>query len=112
MLAALSIVVLPPWSDPTGTSWRDRRRLRQVARDPRLAGVDDVETLVRAHGVPERQVWAVVDRLSGGGVDPTLAWAWTVDHDGNELAGLCASRLTDREVVAVLDGRRVALTAS
>lgn len=77
-----------------------RRRLRTVAADPRLATCADVELLVRAHGVPEAKVWAVVDRLARGRVDPTLAWSWTVQHDGGELADLCATAMADREVVA------------
>ncbi len=78
------------------------RRLKAVAADPRLATCRDVELLVRVHGVPEAQVWTVVDRLARGKVDPTLAWSWTVERDGNELAKLCAAPMTDRDVVAYM----------
>ncbi|GAB2778406.1 hypothetical protein GCM10027020_34940 [Nocardioides salsibiostraticola] len=77
-----------------------RRRLQAVAADPRLTTCADVELLVRAHGVPESKVWAVIDRLARGRVDPTLAWSWTVEHDGGEFADLCATPMADREVVA------------
>ena len=112
MLSTAAVVIADlsaALSRPPGS---DARRLRRVAKDPSTATAGDLELLVRAHGVPEQQVWAVVDRLAGGRVDPELAWRWTMDFDGNELAGLCASRLTDRELGSVLSGHRWALTGN
>lgn len=91
---ALSVALITPPACDT------RRRLQTVAADPRLATCADVELLVRAHGVPEAKVWVVIDRLARGRVDPTLAWSWTVEHDGGEFADLCATPMADREVVA------------
>lgn len=49
--------------------------------------------------MPAQKVWAVTDRLLGGGLRATLVWSWTMQYDGGELADLCSSRLTDREIV-------------
>ena len=111
MLIPFSVAIAAATAALEAPRGRDARRLRRVARDPQRAEAYDLELLVRAHGVPERQVWAVVDRLAEGEISPELAWRWTMEYDGNELAGLCASRITDRELTSVLDGSRFELTA-
>ncbi|CAN5434280.1 hypothetical protein BH09ACT12_BH09ACT12_02460 [soil metagenome] len=84
---------------------REARRLRRVERDPRLATRSDIESLVRAHGVPEQGVWAVADRVEVAGLDPSAIWEWTMHFDGVTLADLCASDLTHAEVVEHLHQR-------
>jgi len=93
----LGAVLDPPWR-------RDARRLRHVARDPSRATARDLELLVRAHGVPERMVWAVTDRFEQDDLDPEQAWRWTMSQDGTELALLCASHVTGRELAWALAG--------
>ncbi len=88
------------------SSGGEARRLSRVAEDPSRATADDLALLVRAHGVSGQRARVVVDRLTQARMEPELVWRWTMNYDANELAGLCASRLTDRELVAVLDGRR------
>lgn len=88
---------------------RGHRRLRAVERNPRIATADDIEALVRAHGVPEEQVWAVCDRVREAQLDPTEVWSWTLSYDGNELAALCASDLSDLEVAGHIADRTAAV---
>ena len=100
MLHALVLSCTHLVADLGSAERRTRRRLAAVAADPRQATNEDVELLVRAHGVPETKVWSVVDRLGRGRIDATLAWCWTLQHDGGALAELCESAISDREVVA------------
>ncbi|MAS54539.1 MAG: hypothetical protein OSB43_22175 [Nocardioides sp.] len=102
MFASLSLRVPVVLLEPRRT--RDARRLRRVARDPSRATVADLELLVRAHGVPERLVWAVTDRFDADDLDPEQAWRWTMTQDGTELALLCASHITGRELAWTLAG--------
>lgn len=96
-LRAPGALLEPPWR-------RGARRLRQVARDPSRTTARDLELLVRAHGVPERLVWAVTDRFEEDDLDPEQAWRWTMSNDGTELALLCASHVTGRELAWALAG--------
>ncbi len=59
---------------------------------------DDIEALVRAHGVPEAKVWMVCGRVATAHLDRTQLWAWTMAFDGTKLAHLCGSPLIDVEV--------------
>lgn len=69
------------------TAWGpDARRLRQVAAQPGIATLGDIELVMRAHGVPERLIWGVVDRLVYGDISAPLAWAFVMEYDGTELA--------------------------
>ena len=73
------------------TLGRAARRLRQVARTPGIATPDDIELLLRAHGVPERLVWDAVDRLAVGHVSAPVAWAYAMEYDGTTLAEMLVS---------------------
>lgn len=67
---------------------RDARRLRRVARMPGIATLDDLELLLRAHGVPEQKIWGALDRLVTIGLSAPVAWAFVMEHDGTELADM------------------------
>ena len=70
------------------------RRLREVAANPAVATADDVETLVRAHGVPETKAWVVSDALALGLAAP-IAWRWVMKYDGTALADAIAGGAFD-----------------
>ncbi|MBS41988.1 MAG: hypothetical protein CMH83_02180 [Nocardioides sp.] len=84
-----------------------RRRLLSVARDPRRATEQDLEQLVRAHGVAEHRVWEVCDRVHRAALDPVRVWTWTMAYDGAALAELCESSLSDHDVAVHLSAGTV-----
>ncbi len=85
----------------TDTFGREARRLRRVARTPGIATLDDLELLLRAHGVPERKIWSALDRLVTFGLSAPVAWAYAMEYDGTELADmLTLSVYDDRQLNA------------
>lgn len=107
MFASLTVVTVAVARTVLSAVDHDARRLRRVECDPRTAIRDDIEALIRAHGVREDKVWSVIDRLEAADLEPALVWAWTMKYDGTELADLCRSRLTHDEVRAHLVNRTV-----
>lgn len=98
MVASVTVVTVALAHTVLSAVDRDARRLRRVERDPRISTPADIEALLRAHGVREDRVWTVTDRIEAADLEPALVWAWTMQHDGVELADLCRSRLTHDEV--------------
>lgn len=92
--AALVAAIRPPSTD---------RRLRAVSMAPSIATAEDVELLLRAHGVAEPGVWAVCDYLVLSDVCPVQVWTWVMEFDGSELACLIASELDSVEVLEHLE---------
>ncbi len=77
------------------TLGRDARRLRRVARTPSIATLDDLELLLRAHGVPEQRIWAALDGLVTIELSAPLAWAFVMEHDGTALADMLMLSVRD-----------------
>lgn len=83
---------------------RDARRLRHVARHPGTTTLNDIEMLLRAHGVPEVKVWTAMDRLSGSEITPPIAWAFAMEYDGAELAEVLMTTTPGSGVGRHVDG--------
>ncbi len=94
MLSTLTLAVLLTAIRPTAD-----HRLRRIARTPHCATSDDVDHLLRAHGVNEPKVWAVGDYLALAQIPPALVWQWVMEYDGIELTELLATDLTDAELL-------------
>lgn len=77
------------------TFGRDARRLRRVARTPGIATSDDLELLLRAHGVSEQKIWGALDRIAAIGLSAPIAWAFVMEHDGTELADMLTLNVRD-----------------
>ncbi len=78
------------------------RRLRHVDRHPRQVDLDDIETLMRVHELPEEEIRLLSARARSRGIRPLTMWAWSRQRGVHTLAVVVAADLSDEELVAHL----------
>jgi hypothetical protein len=98
---AVAVVAARP---PTaGGRHDDDRRLRRVYRDPELANLLDIETLLRAEGVPADAVTRVMCRATSHRISARTMWRWADRHGSARLVDALDAGLTEDTMLDHLD---------
>lgn len=92
-------------SGPVGEGRRARernRRLRYVERHPQRVNLGDIETLMRAHELPEAEIRLLSAKARGRGIRPLTMWMWIQQRGVHTLAVVVAADLSHEELIAHL----------
>lgn len=90
---------------PVGDRQRARertRRLRYVERHPQRVNLGDIETLLRAHELPEEEIRLLSAKARGRGIRPLTMWMWIQQRGVHTLAVVVAADLSHEELIAHL----------
>lgn len=92
-------------SGPVGERQRSRernRRLRYVERHPQRVNLGDIETLMRAHELPEEEIRLLSAKARNRGIRPLTMWMWIQQRGVHTLAVVVAADLSHEELIAHL----------
>ncbi|ANH39847.1 hypothetical protein I601_3441 [Nocardioides dokdonensis FR1436] len=78
------------------------RRLRYVERHPQRVNLGDIESLMRAHEMPEDEIRLLTAKARSRGIRPLTMWMWVQQRGVHTLAVVVAADLSHEALISHL----------